>query len=85
MCGIAGFTGKKNQALLKKMADSLIHRGPDDEGFFYNDLVNLGMRRLAIVDIETGRQPVHNEDETIWAVFNGEIYNHPELRGEMAR
>lgn len=65
---------------LKEMTRTLIHRGPDDEGFYFGEDINLGMRRLAVVDLETGRQPIHNEDESVWVVFNGEIYNHRELR-----
>lgn len=66
------------------MTDSIIHRGPDEEGFYSDGSVNLGIRRLSIVDVETGQQPVHNEDKRIWAVFNGEIYNFRELRRELA-
>ncbi|MRR13091.1 asparagine synthase (glutamine-hydrolyzing), partial [bacterium] len=65
--------------------ESLVHRGPDEDGFFLDDGISLGMRRLAIVDLATGKQPVHNEDKTIWAVFNGELYNFPELRLELER
>lgn len=80
MCGIAGFTGDKNQKLLKAMNDTLVHRGPDDEGYYSNGRVNLAMRRLSIVDIAGGHQPISNEDDTIWVVFNGEIYNYIEIR-----
>lgn len=80
MCGICGFTGKPDNAVLKKMTDSIVHRGPDDEGFYSDGKINLGMRRLSIIDIATGKQPIHNEDENIWTVFNGEIYNFQELR-----
>ncbi|WP_148206138.1 hypothetical protein [Thermococcus sibiricus] len=65
------------------MTDFIKHRGPDDEGFFIDDNVGLGMRRLSIIDIEGGKQPIHNEDESIWIVFNGEIYNFPELKKEL--
>jgi asparagine synthase (glutamine-hydrolysing) len=84
MCGICGFTGEKDHFVLKRMADAIVHRGPDEEGFYSDGSVNLGIRRLSIVDVETGRQPVHNEDKRIWAVFNGEIYNFRELRRELA-
>jgi asparagine synthase (glutamine-hydrolysing) len=78
------------------MCDAIVHRGPDDEGYYINDRpdastsrseglvsIGLGMRRLAIIDLKTGRQPIHNEDETVWVVLNGEIYNYPQLRAEL--
>jgi asparagine synthase (glutamine-hydrolysing) len=88
MCGIAGFadiTGTAgnliaDRARVKAMCDVMRHRGPDDDGFFVEPSVALGMRRLSIIDIATGHQPIHNEDETVWVVFNGEIYNYRELR-----
>jgi len=83
MCGICGFTGNKNEAVLRRMAESIFHRGPDEDGFYSDGEINLGIRRLSIIDVETGHQPVHNEDQTIWTVFNGEIYNFKELRKEL--
>lgn len=83
MCGICGFTGKRNAGLLKEMASNLIHRGPDEDGFYSGDKVNLGIRRLSIIDLQTGHQPIHNEDNTVWLVFNGEIYNFSQLRKEL--
>lgn len=83
VCGICGFTGKKNKDILKKMAHSISHRGPDEEGFYSDDRINLGIKRLSIIDVETGHQPIHNEAKTIWTVFNGEIYNFQELRKEL--
>jgi len=85
MCGICGFTlseDKKQpaQAVIKKMADSLKHRGPDEWGFYINDSLALGHRRLSIIDLNTGNQPIFNEDKSIAIVFNGEIYNFPELK-----
>ncbi len=80
MCGICGFTGRPNEPALKNMTDSLFHRGPDEDGFFSDGKANLGIRRLSIIDIATGHQPIHNEDKGIWVVFNGEIYNFQELR-----
>jgi asparagine synthase (glutamine-hydrolysing) len=86
MCGIAGimsFDGKPvSLEELQEMCAALIHRGPDDEGFYLGKGkgVGLGMRRLSIIDLQTGRQPVHNEDGTVWVVFNGEIYNFRDLR-----
>jgi asparagine synthase (glutamine-hydrolysing) len=68
------------RATIKQMCDVIEHRGPDDEGYFVRDDVALGMRRLSIIDLATGRQPLSNEDGTIWIIFNGEIYNHRELR-----
>jgi asparagine synthase (glutamine-hydrolysing) len=89
MCGIAGFadvSGATPQSLdrdrqrLKSMCDVMRHRGPDDDGFYVEPGVGLGMRRLSIIDLATGHQPIHNEDRTIWVVFNGEIYNYRDLR-----
>jgi asparagine synthase (glutamine-hydrolysing) len=65
------------------MNDSIWHRGPDDEGFLVRDRVGLAMRRLSIIDVAGGRQPIHNEDKSVWAVFNGEIYNYAELREDL--
>ena len=65
------------------MTDAIVHRGPDEEGFYSDGNMNLGIRRLSIIDLETGHQPVHNEDRSLWAVFNGEIYNFQELRKEL--
>jgi asparagine synthase (glutamine-hydrolysing) len=84
MCGIVGIVEPDdrlvNRSWLAGMNAALHHRGPDEDGFYFNGSVGLGMRRLSIIDVRGGRQPVHNEDETIWAVFNGEIYNYRELR-----
>ena len=87
MCGIAGMVGRPGEVVdaadLARMCRTIIHRGPDDEGIYANGRVGLGMRRLSIIDLAGGRQPIHNEDKTLWAVFNGEIYNFPELRNEL--
>lgn len=83
MCGICGFTGRANKILLKEMTDSIIHRGPDENGFHSDGKINLGIRRLSIIDVETGHQPIHNEKKNIWSVVNGEIYNYKELRQEL--
>lgn len=83
MCGIVGFTGPPAPELLRRMCRALTHRGPDDEGYLDHPEVSLGMRRLAIVDLAGGRQPVANEDATIHTVFNGEIYNHAALRRDL--
>jgi len=85
MCGIVGFTGKQDKALLKAMNRELVHRGPDDEGVYFADGINLGMRRLSIIDVVCGHQPIANEDETVWTVFNGEIYNFQELRRDLVK
>ncbi|MFH1938395.1 MAG: asparagine synthase (glutamine-hydrolyzing) [Patescibacteria group bacterium] len=83
MCGITGYLGQGNEEILRRMIDSLIHRGPDDEGFYFNNKIGLGHRRLSIIDLATGHQPISNEDETIWLIFNGEIYNYQELRKKL--
>ena len=82
MCGIVGFTGRENPAGLNRLADALAHRGPDGTGYFFcpSNGVSLGHRRLAILDIAGGAQPMWNEDGSVGIVFNGEIYNHLELR-----
>lgn len=84
MCGIVGFTGPARPELLRAMAGAIRHRGPDDEGFCERPGVSLGMRRLAIVDLATGRQPMSNESDDLWLVFNGEIYNHAAIRRDLA-
>lgn len=83
MCGIAGYFGEGNKTILEKMVKTLIHRGPDDEGFYLKENVSLGMRRLSIIDLTTGKQPIYNEDKSMVVVFNGEIYNFQELKKEL--
>ena len=88
MCGIAGVvstTRESNitEALVHHMCDQIVYRGPDDEGLYVADGAGLGMRRLSIIDLSGGHQPVFNEDRSAWIVFNGEIYNFPELRPEL--
>ena len=86
MCGICGVAGATDGAgLVRRMCAAMTHRGPDDEGFLDVDGVSLGMRRLSIIDLEGGHQPIHNEDESIFVVQNGEIYNHLELREELVK
>ena len=85
MCGICGiFHSERAQRVSREtlvgMNRQIVHRGPDDDGFFVEENVGLAMRRLSIIDIQTGHQPLSNEDESIWVVFNGEIYNHQDLR-----
>jgi asparagine synthase (glutamine-hydrolysing) len=96
MCGIAGFAEhgppggwrevdavEEDTALLRAMCAAIRHRGPDDEGVRVMPGAALGMRRLSIIDLATGHQPMHNEDSTVWVVFNGEIYNYAELRADL--
>lgn len=88
MCGICGQvnsdTGRPvDRQILQRMNDVIRHRGPDSEGFFIRDNVGLAMRRLAIIDLSTGDQPISNEDGSVWIVLNGEIYNFPELRADL--
>ncbi|WP_432837671.1 asparagine synthase (glutamine-hydrolyzing) [Dactylosporangium sp. CA-092794] len=86
MCGIAGTAGAgADPVLVRRMCDALVHRGPDDEGLHAEPAAALGMRRLAIVDVAGGRQPVSNEDGTVVAICNGELYNFPELRADLLR
>lgn len=80
MCGICGIFGAADEKLVRAMCDVLKHRGPDDEGYYIDGNICLGNRRLSIIDIKTGHQPIHNEDKTIWITYNGEIYNFQELR-----
>ena len=83
MCGICGFSWN-DEALIRRMADRIVHRGPDQEGFFCTDGMSLGFRRLSIIDLsENGSQPMFNEDNTVCLVFNGEIYNFQELRPQL--
>lgn len=83
MCGICGFWGFRNDKLLKSMSKAIHHRGPDDEGYYIGKNISLGMRRLSIIDLSTGKQPIYNEDKSIVIVYNGEIYNYKELRQEL--
>ena len=87
MCGIAGFVGQENDKILHAMADAIRHRGPDGEGYHYCPVngISLAHRRLSITDIAGGHQPMWNEDSSVGIVFNGEIYNHMELRSELLR
>ena len=86
MCGITGYVGKSDIGLLKNMADQISHRGPDGDGYYIdsNNGVHLAHRRLSILDISGGAQPMLNQDSSIIVVFNGEIYNHLDLRLELA-
>src|SRR6202007_1053297 len=87
MCGICGIVGIESsatsEAVVRRMMASMIHRGPDEEGILISPPVAVGMRRLRIVDLEGGSQPLFNEAKTLAVVFNGEIYNFQELRQEL--
>ena len=87
MCGIVGFVNNSeraaDQGVLESMNGAIVHRGPDDDGFYVHDNVGMAMRRLAIIDLAGGKQPMHNADRTKWIVFNGEIYNYRELRADL--
>jgi asparagine synthase (glutamine-hydrolysing) len=85
MCGICGafyFRPQRSveRQTLEAMNRQIVHRGPDDQGFHLDRNVGLAMRRLSIIDLRTGHQPMPNEDDSVWIVLNGEIYNHRELR-----
>ncbi len=87
MCGITGIVrsdgAQIDREVLARMNGAIRHRGPDDDGFYFSDGVGLAMRRLAIIDLKSGHQPIHNADKTAWIVFNGEIYNYRELRKQL--
>jgi asparagine synthase (glutamine-hydrolysing) len=88
MCGICGqFNFARNEpveaATIRRMSGTIVHRGPDDEGYFISGAVGLGFRRLSIIDLAGGHQPMSDAEETVWAIFNGEIYNYRELRAEL--
>src|SRR5262249_6640760 len=89
MCGIAGLLslGSKppSQEEVQSMCDAMVHRGPNDAGYYVGSDVALGMRRLSIIDLDGGHQPVRNEDASVWVVFNGEIYNFKSLRTILER
>src|SRR5438477_2231896 len=89
MCGIAGIMSLEGPPVFEQevrdMCNAITHRGPDDHGYYVAPGVGLGMRRLSIIDLATGRQPISNEDGTVWVVFNGEIYNYQELRADLIR
>lgn len=89
MCGIVGIVGSNgspvDEPLLGRMCDAIRHRGPDEDGFYVNGPVGLGIRRLSIIDLKGGQQPIHNQDRTAWIVFNGEIYNYLELREKLEK
>src|SRR5919109_1681570 len=87
MCGIAGIIRFDGRPVLEHeitaMCRAMVHRGPDDEGIYLGDGVGIGMRRLSIIDLNNGHQPISNEDGSVWIVFNGEIYNYQELQRDL--
>lgn len=85
MCGICGFTGEvlNKSKVIENMAEIITHRGPDDSGYFVDKDISMGFRRLSIIDVESGKQPIYNETNTMVLTFNGEIYNYKELRNEL--
>ena len=85
MCGICGFTGEvlDRDKTIRNMTEVITHRGPDSDGFFSDKYISMGFRRLSIIDLEAGHQPIYNEDKTLVLTFNGEIYNYKELRQEL--
>src|SRR5579864_7206884 len=88
MCGICGIfhrdrARRVERDTLAEMNQRIVHRGPDDDGFFVEANVGLAMRRLSIIDIQTGHQPISNEEENLWIVYNGELYNHQDLRKDL--
>ncbi|OLE82563.1 MAG: asparagine synthase (glutamine-hydrolyzing) [Acidobacteria bacterium 13_1_20CM_2_65_9] len=89
MCGIAGIVRWDRATVfeheIRSMCGAMVHRGPDEEGVYLGDGVALGMRRLSIIDLDNGQQPICNEDASVWIVFNGEIYNYRELRAQLER
>jgi asparagine synthase (glutamine-hydrolysing) len=89
MCGIVGIVrndGKPvDEELLARMNQAIRHRGPDEDGFYVNGSVGMAMRRLAIIDLKSGQQPIHNHDRSAWIIFNGEIYNYLELREKLEK
>ena len=82
MCGICGFTGQvvDRDDVIRNMTEVITHRGPDSDGFFTDDYISMGFRRLSIIDLDAGHQPIYNEDKSLVLTFNGEIYNYKELR-----
>jgi len=84
LCGVAGIVGEEaTEEAVRRMCDVIRYRGPDDEGYFTRDGIAFGSVRLSIIDLKTGRQPIHNEDSSLWIVYNGEIFNYRELRNEL--
>ena len=85
MCGIAGIMPDNKNDVIKKMTESLMHRGPDEDGYYHDDFIAFGQRRLSIIDLEGGKQPISNENDNLLLICNGEIYNSPRLRSELLK
>ena len=87
MCGFVGYISKEKnkENTIKEMNDLIAHRGPDDEGYYTDEDIALGFRRLSIIDLNTGSQPIYNDDKSKLIVFNGEIYNYRELKEELVK
>src|SRR5450432_994291 len=89
MCGITGFVtvnpSSESTSVIERMTDSIRHRGPDDFGYYQDPWASLGFRRLAIIDVAGGHQPMANEDQSLWLVYNGEIFNHADLRPDLEK
>ena len=89
MCGIAGYITARARpyppSVLRRMNDAIVHRGPDGSGYYEDDHASLGHRRLSIIDLSGGGQPMANEDESLWVIYNGEIFNHASLRPDLER
>lgn len=89
MCGIVGFTSKQfgdeERGVLERMNAAIVHRGPDEDGFYFGEGIGMAMRRLSIIDLASGKQPIHNRDRSKWIVFNGEIYNYQQIRADLER
>ena len=83
MCGFCGFINRKDKKYIKDMADAIAHRGPDDESYYKDDDIALGFRRLSIIDLKGGRQPISNEDDSLVICFNGEIYNFQDIKPDL--
>lgn len=87
MCGIVGFIDKQQakEKTIRKMAKKIEHRGPDAEGYYIDEYIALGHKRLSIIDIKNGKQPMLNEEENLITIFNGEIYNYSKLKEELIK
>src|SRR3954465_13087411 len=89
MCGIVGIASTDGRPVdrdrIEQMCEVIFHRGPDEGGSLVQGAVGMGMRRLSIIDLAGGKQPIHNEDRSVWIVYNGEIYNFPELRKQLEK
>src|SRR5512143_1685478 len=88
MCGICGQYNFKSmepvkRETIKRMTNTMVHRGPDDEGYYFSGPLGFGFRRLSIIDLAGGHQPMSDGEQSVWVVFNGEIYNYPELKKEL--